>query len=56
MEGVKQRMIARMAELMELRNTVNDLLQAEGESATVKTKALSVIINKTSEQACEWVS
>ena len=49
-------MIARMAELMELRNTVNDLLQAEGESATVKTKALSVIINKTSEQACEWVS
>ena len=41
---------------MELRNTVNDLLQAEGENPTVKTKALSVIINKTSEQACEWVS
>ena len=56
MEDFDQKTIARIVELMQLRNTINNLLQSQGENATVKTKALSVIINKTSEQAYEWVS
>jgi len=51
-------MVRQMTELLELQTTVNQLLEEEKEGAgvTVKTKALSVIVNKTFEQACKWVS
>ena len=49
-------MTAKLAELLELQTTINQMLQEEGENATMQTKALSIIAKKTFEQACQWVN
>lgn len=52
---MRQKLVAKMTELMDLQLAVNDLLEEEGENVTNSTKALSLITNNTSEQACQWV-
>lgn len=47
--------ITKLGELLELQTTVYDVVLQEGENVTVHMEALSVIVNKTLEQACQWV-
>ena len=44
-----------LSELFDHQTTVQNLLEEEGENATIETKALSVIISKTLQQTCSWV-
>ena len=47
--------VGKWSELYKHQTTVEDLLVDEGENATIETRALSVIINKTIYQTCSWV-
>ena len=49
-------MTRQMTELLELQTLVNQVLEEEGENASIETNALSAILNQTCEQACKWVS
>ena len=49
-------MTRQMTELLELQTLVNQVLEEEGENASIETKARSAIVIKTFEQACKWVS
>ena len=44
-----------LSELLDYQTTVQDLLEEEGDNATIETQALSVIISKTLQQTCSWV-
>ena len=46
---------SKMTELFDLHNTVMEILEEEGENATIEMKALSVILNKTLQHARSWV-
>ena len=46
---------SKMTELFNLHNTVMEILEEEGENATIEMKALSVILNKTLQHAHSWV-
>ena len=54
-KGMVLAMTRQMTDLLELQTTVNQVLEEEGENASVETKARSIIVNKTFEQACKWV-
>ena len=45
-----------MNELFEQHAEVSQLLFEEGENASDETKVLSLIMNKTFEQTCKWMS
>ena len=47
-------MTRQMPELLELQTLVNQVVEEEGENASIETKARSVIVFKTFEQACKW--
>lgn len=49
-------MTTKLAKLLELQTTVDQTLIEVGENATIQMKILGVIVNKASEQACQWVS
>ena len=44
-----------LGQLYDHQTTVQDLLEEEGENATIETQALSVVISKTLQQTCSWV-
>ena len=49
------RVAQNLSELYDHQTTVQDLLEEEGENATIETRALSVVISKTLQQTCSWV-
>ena len=46
---------SKMTELFDLHKTVVEILEEEGENATIEMNALSVILNKTLQHARSWV-
>ena len=52
-----ENLINKMTELVTVQVNVNQLLLEEGgrDNATVETRTMSAIVNKTLEQACKWV-
>ena len=51
-----ENLINKMTELITVQVNVNQLLLEGGRNnATVETRTMSAIVNKTLEQACKWV-